>query len=330
MSANSTIEWTEKTWNPVRGCSVISPGCHSCYAMKIAHRFSGPGKPYAGLTMVGASGPIWNGQIRVVDEAIEAPLSWRKPSRAFVDSMSDLFHAGVPRATLDRLFAVMAISQRHTFQILTKRADRMEAYMMTAEARVRNAILSLVGVRGRGQFGVERSIVVPFLQTVRWPLPNVWLGVSIENQRFAASRVPSLLRTLAAVRFVSAEPLLGEINLRSLRTAPTTVLNALDGWEVLEEVPARGPWLDWVIVGGESGLGARHCSLQWIRSLVSQCEEHRVPCFVKQLGSNVGRSLFDDAPITDPKGGNMDEWPADVRIRNFPPAHEGDGVPSIR
>ena len=127
MSALSSIEWTDRTWNPVRGCSVISPGCVNCYAMKQAHRFSGAGKPYDGLTKLTKAGPQWTGVVRPVESALLEPLSWRKPARVFVNSMSDLFHEDVPDEFIDRVFAVMALAPQHTFQILTKRPERMLA-----------------------------------------------------------------------------------------------------------------------------------------------------------------------------------------------------------
>jgi protein gp37 len=295
MSAQSSIEWTDRTWNPVRGCSVISPGCVNCYAMKQAHRFSGAGKPYEGLTKQTKAGPQWTGVVRTVEDALIEPLSWRKPSRVFVNSMSDLFHEGVPVAFIDEVFDVMARTPRHTYQILTKRADRMLAYMRE---------------------GVER------------PLPNVWLGVSVEDQQHADERIPQLLQTPAAVRFISAEPLLGPVNLH------VQYLTAGESW----------PALDWVIVGGESGRGARPCAEEWIQRVVQQCQSASVPVFVKQLGAYVV-SEYRTAPaemMSDPegarrdfsapngevwacragfrdrKGADPDEWPAELRVREFP------------
>lgn len=175
MSTHSKIEWTDRTWNPIRGCSLVSPGCTNCYAMRQVHRFDHPGGPYEGLTRMTEHGPVWTGKVRVVEEALAEPPSWRKPCRVFVNSMSDLFHEGVPAEFIDRVFAVMQLARRHTFQILTKQPHRMALHR---------------------------------------PPANVWLGVSVENQATADERIPLLLQTPAAVRFLSVEPLLEAVDLR--------------------------------------------------------------------------------------------------------------------
>lgn len=289
MSATSKIEWTDKTWNPTRGCSIVSPGCVNCYAMKQAHRFSGPGKAYEGLTKrTDRSGPQWTGKVVTVGSALLEPLTWVKPSRVFVNSMSDLFHDDVPVAFIRRVFDVMSRARRHTFQILTKRSERMhDVVPLLAEEHT--------APDGSG-----------------WPLPNVWLGVSCEDQQRADERIPDLLQTPAAVRFVSAEPLLGPINfVRATRLA--------------------SDYLDWVIVGGESGPGARPFDLAWARSIVESCKSDGVACFVKQLGADPreknphGKPTQIDALVkswrlllSDRKGGDPSEWPADLRVRQFP------------
>lgn len=175
MAATTTIEWTEITWNPVRGCSRISPGCERCYAERIAHRFSGPSQPYEGLTRASRTGPRWSGRLRLVDGAIDAPLRWRRPRLVFVNSMSDLFHEQVPAAFIERVFDTMERARWHTFQILTKRADRL----------------------------AELAPALP------WPA-NVWMGVSVESERYL-ERVERLRSVPAAVRFLSLEPLLGPL-----------------------------------------------------------------------------------------------------------------------
>ena len=290
--SETKIEWTDTTWNPVRGCSIVSAGCTNCYAMKQAHRFSGPGGPYEGLTTVTRGGPVWTGDVRIVPELLDAPLRWRKPRRVFVNSMSDLFHDAIPDTFIDRVFAVMAMSDQHRFQILTKRPERMQRYLTSRGDR---------------------------------PLANVWLGVSIENQATADERIPLLLQTLAAVRFVSCEPLLGPIE-----------LPAHD-----QSMGQSYSPLDWVIVGGESGPGARPCDVRWIRSVVGHCKATRVPVFVKQLGAKyqdahngiAGSHYRYDRPtqmqihnreigalmyLRSRKGGDPSEWPADLRVREFP------------
>ena len=134
MATATSIEWTDETWNPIRGCSIVSKGCTNCYAMKQAHRFSGRGGPYEGLTTLTNGGPVWTGKVRLVPELLEAPLHWRKPRRVFVNSMSDLFHESVPDEFIDQVFAVMALASQHTFQILTKRPERMRAWCAEASA----------------------------------------------------------------------------------------------------------------------------------------------------------------------------------------------------
>lgn len=217
MSDKSKIEWTDATWNPIRGCSRVSEGCRNCYAEKVAARFSGhdsKGKalPYEGLTRDGK----WNGTIRVVEDALLQPLKWKAPRRIFVNSMSDLFHANVTDETIDRIFAVMALCPQHTFQILTKRPERMAEYF-SALTRVECA--SIGGMGGNIEYRFRRQIIQmrcnellhagPKGQRIenayeighevgtgaRWPLPNVWLGVSVENQATADERIPHLLRT---------------------------------------------------------------------------------------------------------------------------------------
>ena len=306
----TTIEWTDTVWNPVRGCSLVSAGCANCYAMKQAHRFSGKGKPYEGLTELGPQGPRWTGKVRLVPDVLEAPLHWRQPRRVFVNSMSDLFHEDVPDEFIDRVWGIMSLAPRHTYQILTKRPERMLA------------VVSKLVARHACRDGSD------------WPLPNVWLGVSVENQQTADERIPLLLQTPAAVRFVSAEPLLGAIDLCRY-CAPN--------------FPCDWPGLDWVIVGGESGPKARPCYMAWILSIKDQCQAAGVPVFIKQLGSQPRGwcaaiphgdepessyerdycDLYEASEIPEPcsgrcgclvdrKGGDMAEWPADLRVREFP------------
>lgn len=278
----SKIQWTDRTWNPVRGCSLVSTGCANCYAMKQAHRFSGKGKPYEGLTEIGPFGPRWNGKIRLIPDALKEPLHWKKPQRVFVNSMSDLFHEDVPREFLKAVMGVTMDCPQHAFQILTKRPQRM-----------REVVTELNGFPS-----------------------NVWLGVSVENQTTADERIPILLETPAAVRFISAEPLLGPIDLLNLRDGTFNALDGIDFELIGGDQPEQ---LSWVIVGGESGPGARPCDLGWIRSIKEQCQAAKVPVFVKQLGRI---PLFDRDEsvrhLKDKKGGDMAEWPEDLRVREFP------------
>jgi protein gp37 len=337
----SSIEWTDKTWNPVRGCSIVSPGCVHCYAMKQAHRFSGPGRAYEGLTKLTAAGPQWTGRVACDESKLLEPLSWRKPCLVFVNSMSDLFHEDVPDAFIDQVFAVMALAPQHTFQILTKRAARMRQYFAVDEvdlrkrwgnaARTSPFTADLIWIWNEEAIETFSEFVPAAPAPV--PLPNVWLGVSCEDQQRADERIPLLLQTPAAVRFISAEPLLGPLNLREMA--------AVDDWHVdALDTPDPSRRLRWVIVGGESGPGARPCDLAWVRSIVQQCRAAGVACFVKQLGAwikwppvGVDQGFIDrtrldpiflkHAPpvafgLCDRKGGDISEFPPDLRVREYP------------
>lgn len=244
MATVTSIEWTETTWNPVRGCARISPGCERCYAERMAHRFSGPGMPYEGLTRASKRGPKWTGRVKLVHESIREPLGWRQPRVVFVNSMSDLFHDDVPDEFIAAVFETMARASIHTFQVLTKRADRL-------------------------------LTIAPRLP---WPA-NVWMGVSVESAAYRW-RIDRLRETGAAIKFLSLEPLLGP----------------------LPDLDLRG--IDWAIVGGESGPGARPMERAWVRDLRRQCRDAQVPFFFKQWGgvqkSKAGRLLdgrtYDEMP----------------------------------
>ncbi|QNJ58116.1 hypothetical protein PP483_gp60 [Gordonia phage Bunnybear] len=238
MSDHTTIEWTDATWNPVTGCTKVSAGCDHCYAETFAERFRGtPGHYFE------------NGfDVQLRENKLTEPLRWRKPRKVFVNSMSDLFHDAVPDWFIAHVFGVMALAPQHTFQILTKRHARMRSLLSAQkvgnwphpfESMVRNAAHNTRNNFGRADW--------PDADTVTWPLPNVWLGVSTENQQWADIRIPALLDTPAAVRFISAEPLLGPMQLRR-------------EW-------GYGPGIDWLIVGGESGRGARPMHPDWARAL---------------------------------------------------------------
>ena len=317
MSAVSSIEWTDRTWNPVRGCSIVSPGCVNCYAMTFAHRFNRPGGPYEGLTKATTAGPQWTGQVQLVESALREPLSWRKPARVFVNSMSDLFHESVPDDFIDRVFAVMALAQRHTFQILTKRPSRMSAYLSKLGRRSNVAWNIRTTMDGWPR---EYDIVDAVESEETWPLPNVWLGVSCEDQQRADERIPLLLQTPAAVRFISAEPLLGPIDLRT--GGEVTEVGHIDWLRGFRGSEPKIPSIDWVICGGESGPKARPCDVRWLRSIVGQCKVSGVPVFVKQLGSAPIKVqagiVLDRLWLTDRKGGDPSEWPEDLRVRQFP------------
>ncbi|MDP3236781.1 MAG: phage Gp37/Gp68 family protein [Myxococcales bacterium] len=256
MATATSIEWTETTWNPVRGCSRVSPGCMNCYAERMAHRFSGAGLPYEGLTRATSTGPRWTGQVRTVPELLREPLRWREPRLIFVNSMSDLFHEEVPLSFIRSVFEVMATAEHHRFQVLTKRADRL-----------RELAPKLV-----------------------WPA-NVWMGVSVESEQFTW-RIDRLRETPAAVKFLSLEPLLS----------------------ALPSLQLRG--IDWAIVGGESGPGARPMQPTWVRAIRDQCQGAGVSFFFKQWGGvqkKASGRLLDGREHNEMPGGASDGHGVQVR-----------------
>ena len=252
MSDKTRIEWTDATWNPVTGCTEVSPGCDHCYAKTFAERWRGtPGHYFErGFDVV------------LRPDKLVQPLAWTRPRRIFVNSMSDLFHADVSDAYIARVFAVMALAPQHTFQVLTKRHARMRALLSSPDFVV--AVEEAIG--GFVALNLARRVWYD-----AWPLPNVWLGVSVEDQKRADLRIPFLLTTPAAIRFLSCEPLLGPI---AISSALQTVRS--DG------LPCTG--IDWVIVGGESGRGARTMNVEWARTLRDQCSAHGVAFHFKQWG----------------------------------------------
>lgn len=271
----SAIEWTDETWNPVVGCDQVSPGCAHCYAKELhdmRHRAYQAGK-LRNLPQYAQPFEV----VQLMPDRVDAPLHWRKPRRVFVNSMADLFHDDVPFDFIDRVFAVMALADRHTFQVLTKRPTRMLEYFSDPWqwAKVEGTAQAIY----EAQTGEDPSMWL----AVHGPLGNVWLGVSVENQRWANERIPLLLQTPAAVRFLSCEPLLGPIDLTRLRPKGSTWLDCLDGREHIGRGVFDGDErVDWVIVGGESGPDRRECKVGWIEDVVAQCEFAGVPCFVKQ------------------------------------------------
>jgi protein gp37 len=335
----TSIEWTEKSWNVVTGCDRISPGCDNCYALAMAKRLKGmeqargaANPKYQTDGDPRTSGPGFG--LAVHPDALTEPLRWKKPRRIFVNSMSDLFHARVPREFLVRVFAVMAATPQHTYQILTKRPDRA-ARILTDLCRCGTGHPPGEHFRSSMEWAAtsHSPTYVPGLEhgiyhRSGWPLPNVWIGTSVENQKYADLRIPALLDTPAAVRFLSMEPLLGPVDLCGPivpgrgRPKLTYWLDGRPGWgpeqtdgrgRVFQEL-AVGPRIDWVIVGGESGPGARPMELDWVTDLVEQCQHSKTPVFVKQLGSVWARANN----ATDTKGGKPDDWPAELRVREYP------------
>ena len=315
MSVSSKIQWTEATWNPVRGCSRISQGCVNCYAERQAARFcksSGDYEgafrkpaPFEGFVEITNGHPRWTGKVELIPEMLDIPGRRKKPTLYFVNSMSDLFHESLPDEAIDRVFAVMALCQQHTFQILTKRSGRMRKYCSDPELQDR--LTDLYGQEG---------------WQVILPLPNVWLGVSVEDQANKV-RIEELRATPSAVRFISFEPLL----------------------EDLSDLNLRGIGL--AIWGGESGPGARPCDVAWIRHGMRQARRDGCLNFVKQVGARpiiaacrqnhydwgdeIGRKARFSATdkmhestemwrihLKDRKGSDMDELAREFRVRQMP------------
>ena len=328
----SDIEWTGKTWNPIGGCRAISPGCKNCYAEVMTGRLEAMGQaPYAGLTRpgVGAKPRVWTGEFREFADKLDVPLNVKKPTTWFVNSMSDLFGEGVSNEYIAAVFGVMAACPQHTFQVLTKRAERLREwnewirdgsrveFPTTSPGRIDFPSIPcrwfarqhFVGYHG----AVDCFGKIDQCPTREDPMPNVHLGVSVENKKHGLPRIDELRKVPAAIRFLSIEPLL----------------------EDLGTIDLTG--IHWVIVGGESGHGARECKAEWIRNVVRQCKDAGVPVFVKQGGlrfsdekngiAGAGLRIAQEATglvsirMKNRKGGDLEELPADLRIREFPKGH---------
>ncbi len=278
MGSKTNIEWTDSTWSPMRGCSRVSRGCDNCYAMRFAHRFNTPSEtsPFHGLTLVRDGHLDWSGEVRLVPSALSVPLKWTRPRDVFVNSQSDTFARAARYAT--PIFGVMAACQRHRFQVLTKRPGGALdwARRVEDEANSRGISCPQVCMTRAVGYGVA---IRDAATDPGWPLPNVMLGVSVEDQEQAEVRVPLLMKMPAALRFLSCEPLLGPLDLRR--------------W--LARGPDGSPQIAWVIVGGESGPGSREMRQEWVASVRDQCQEAGCKFFFKQWGgvnkSAAGRSL---------------------------------------
>ena len=300
------IEWTNETWNVATGCSRVSDGCDNCYAMRQARRFDGMGHGYDGTTR-NKDGVDWTGQINLHPDRLEEPLRWQKPRRVFVCSMGDLFHPAVSFDFIDRVFAVMALAKEHTFQVLTKRPERMLNYLSDC-----NHVG--VGLGDRISNGIAAAADVPPKEIrARWPLPNLWLGTSCENQETADERIPHLLKCPAAIHFLSAEPLLGSIDLNNVEASAAQLFGDSEVLATGESLPApemaetfntlgdqsEFPMgLDWVIAGGESGHGARPMHPDWVRSLRDQCADAGVAFFFKQWGAWKELEYYEKADVS--------------------------------
>ncbi|MBY2911396.1 phage Gp37/Gp68 family protein [Rhizobium leguminosarum] len=315
MSDGTKIEWTDATWNPITGCSVVSPGCTNCYAMKLAGTRLQHHPSRAGLTRDTKAGPVWTGEVRFNDQWLEEPLHWKRPRMIFVCAHGDLFAEGVPNEWIDKVFAVMAAAPQHIFQVLTKRPERMREYLTSKllEHRI---------------VAAQIQLAFPIKSPGRWPhmpLPNVWLGVSVEDQKRADERLPILHEIRAAVLWVSNEPALGPIDWkrwlptgRRARSpqghefiAPQYFMTKCEhcGWIGSSELQHVSPIADtgdadviccnchqitdcdeiprigWMVAGGESGAGCRPMHPHWTYQLRDQCAIANVPFLFKQWGN---------------------------------------------
>lgn len=282
------ISWTQRTWNPIVGCSHASPGCDHCYAERMAARMaSNPLAPreYRGVVTDGR----WNGKTALVESALLKPLRWSKPSLVFLGSMTDLFHPATPTEWIDRVFARMVTCPQHVFQVLTKRPELARDWMTDLDTPKRVARWSGISTMDWPGDGTRWS---------KWPLKNVWLGVTAEDQQRADERIPILLDTPAAKRFVSVEPMLGEVDLAPWlggddggfickncgvfeETDRDCATCGADAWE--DENGKQSP-LNWVICGGETGPGARPMHPEWARRVCDQCAMAGVPFHFKSWG----------------------------------------------
>lgn len=281
MGDRSAIEWTDATWNPVTGCSKVSPGCTNCYAERLALRFGWSQKPW--------TRPNAAENVVLRPERLDQPLRWRRPRKIFVCSMSDLFHEAVDEKFIAKVFAIFALAQHHTYQVLTKRPQRMAHLLNDADFQFH---VGWFASQAEWAFGLPRRRPE---ELPPWPHPHVWIGTSVEDQRRADERIPHLLATPAAVRFLSCEPLLGPLDLRQglepycWSCGGKTVIPADDGLGPTPCPRCRDHGgldpdrIAWVIAGDESGPNRRPCNLAWVRSLRDQCVSAGVPFFLKQL-----------------------------------------------
>lgn len=317
MADKTGIAWTESTWNPVTGCTKVSAGCKHCYAERDWQRLaSAPHTIYAGRAFA---------DVRVHPERFDQPLRWRRPRRIFVNSMSDLFHEAIPDAAIDAILAVMLLAPHHTFQVLTKRPERMRAYFAAPDLYDRVLACANAVRATHPRLGLDS---IPIDNPASRFARHIWWGVSAEDQETADVRIPILLQVPVAHHWLSAEPLLGPLRLDQVPVVAEGPLRP-------HRLPSdRLPRLDWVVVGGESGPKARLCHADWITRIVKECAEAHIPIFVKQMGAVfideqdgvAGHNLIVDANdqgwvrrrLDHRAGADPQEWPDTLRVREYP------------
>lgn len=319
--AETKIQWTDHSINPIRYgrghfCAMVSPGCAHCYSSRLQPRFGNP--EFRGAALAPPKDGHW------LDETkLKEVLRRKKPTKYFWCDMTDMFGSWVPDEWLDACFAAMALTRQHTHQVLTKRPERMRDYLTTPDRhnRLELAADKLLFGDGHPSFGGKH--LLPSL-----PLSNVWVGVSVENDAYRW-RIAELMRVPAAIRFVSAEPLLDRLQLggvwpwKEAGFATEREVDLFAGTIAIPDCDFQAGPIHWVIIGGESGQHARPCNVSWIRSIVAQCRAADVACFVKQMGSNLHCGAgpgegWDAGRLRDSKGGDPDEWAEDLRVREFP------------
>lgn len=309
MADRSPIVWTDATWNVINGCAVVSPGCTNCYAMRLAGTRFRDHPTRRGLTIDSKAGPVWNGQVRLIESLLDQPLRWRRPRRIFVCAHGDLFHEAVPDVWVAEIYAVMIAAQHlnsHTFQVLTKRPARArdllrsEAFWDDVNVMAADIVMQRTDPLNRRSDDARATLGDYDAEN---PPPGIWHGVSVEDQTRADERIPILLDTPAAVRWISGEPLLGPVDLDQVPSAPGATTRKLFG-------PLSGycqrhfprtdcgcerqqPRIGWLVVGGESGPGARPMHPDWARQLRDQCAAAGVPFLFKQWGDWAAHEDFE-------------------------------------
>jgi protein gp37 len=359
--SETKIEWVHppgfdagETWNATLGCSKQSPGCKKCYAIRSVRRMSGNpnakiAAANAGLVVMTGAGLNWTGKINLIEERLHIPLRKRRPTCWFVNSLSDLFHPEVPDDFIDRVFAVMALCPHHRFIILTKQAQRMFDYFapgtfrdarIATQAKLTSTSVAPFKLPSSEVFDAGRVARGEPWEICKWPLPNIWLGVSAENQKYADERIPLLLKTPATKRIVSYEPALGLIDFDAV---PVTAAPGFFGGALrwhhrgrcheVDNIPY--PVIDQVLIGGESGPDSSPFDIGWARSTRDQCKTAGTAFFMKQMGSHPVAGEHDikqggvfagarhvepkyDLCLNDKKGGRIEEWPSDLQIREYP------------
>jgi protein gp37 len=332
MADGTHIEWTDATANVVNGCSVLSPGCTNCYAMRLAGTRLKHHPSRAGLTTDTKAGPVWSGKTKFHEAALVQVLRWRRPRMIFWNAHGDLFHESVPNEWIDRCFAGMALTPQHKHQVLTKRTERMREWATdpATPSRMWRSVDALIDDWDEGKIKCRLRVLDgdPKLAALAahgaawggelpWPLKNVWLGTSVEDQKRAEERIPILLDTPAAVRWISAEPLLGPLDLTSIELDGDSEMDALKPRQWEDEIADwRGssytweedfedwygrkigccsgqmhPTLDWIVVGGESGPGSRPMHPDWLVGLHDQCIAADVPFLFKQWGDHTADQI---------------------------------------